>query len=281
MPGTLRELIMASTGVTALAGESGRVDVTGAASLATAREYLLNGISWSGQPDLAYFGGYADAHAFAMVATFDRNARFYHIQQNLLNRWSISVTDTSFSPVAGASGILSAFSSAGSPAGATHSLTATIRGAFNGTPSASPNYSVAEPADPFFDPWPTTWISGVSGGTPSGQSLLRLQLSYNPDRGGFNTAVATNWDFYMNNRAYEMEVNWFKTLAHYNAAVAGTAGWEMNIVSTAASINPSGITGIFPTSDLGLYLGESATLWLRYRSAGGSWTNHGAVVATN
>lgn len=259
--------LLQASGQTGTAGQSFAGHAAGSPGAGIGMlDYRLNGATWSGTPTTP-FPTYADDTPFDIVATFSRGSMFHHIQRNILGAWAVSVTGG-----AGASASLSNFSAGGSPAGATHSLRVAVRGAYSGSPGVSPNFSLNEPADPLFDPWPVTWISGVSGGTPSGTSTLTLQLTYSPDTGGFNQALVQAWDLVMNNRAYEMEVRWFRTLADYNN--------DVNPVATSENFTPIGIAGIYPTSDDGLLYGESATLYLKYRSVGASWTNYGAVTAS-
>ena len=259
----LVELIRAS-GFAGIVGQSFRWHVTGAASGASMRQYLILSWSISGVPSNP-LPVYNDNSTVTLTVTFNRGARAYHIQRNTSAAWSISAS----AAAPGAAASIVSVTAGGSPLGETHTVGLRVRGCYSGSPTISVagfQSASTQPANAFTDPWPASWQSITGASTPTGQSEITVELQYSPDIGGFNPNFVYSFPMTVFNRAVEMDTEWHAN-SSYTSLVSASANFDL--------LN----SALYPSTPAGLLPGESITLYLRYRTKGTTtWTNHGPVT---
>lgn len=269
MPGTLRELIVASELIhggnqNADSGEGFRNNVNGAASLEGTRSYRLISATMGGgvpQPPGEAVYGPSDA-SFAMTLTVNRNANFWRIQRLLQSAWSVYTVGGNGT----ASVSITSFSWSGSPNGASLALTLTAKAPVTGSISVTGSASHVGGTPPNNNPTPVQFSLGVSGGG-TGTQDFDIYADWIPCGGNFEFTQSFNWPVRFNFRAYDtsdIEIQWFDTASDRSN---GT-----NVRTTSASYIP-GASPPYPSNSGGTVGGESMTLYARWRFPSGSWTD--------
>lgn len=261
MARNLKAAIIAS-GFAGTVGQSFKNHVTGAVSGDKLSDWLVSAwASWTGEPAApSAFTIYPNGQAFALVGTVTRGPRASNIQQLTAARFTAGLTPQAGSP-SGYSVVINSVTNTGTGGVFTINVTVTSAntGSMVGSVTASPG---SEPASG--DPWSwTLWLdqTGVSGETD-----FWLDITYNPDTGGFSAVInnftfngnLNGWPLRLANRGYESSELSFRWWDNASDAASENVG---TIISTATQLNFTTYT-----------VGDNVDRWVRWRYGAGAWS---------
>lgn len=204
MARNLIELIKASGGA-GINGQSFRNNAAGAPLADGVRmtDYVLNGINFTGSiPVNDIPGGYGSSTLFSITANFSCGGSFGLIQRDEQSAWTFSVVGGTNAAVT-----LESWSSNG--AGVSHNLGVRVLGALN----ALPGMSVSSVSDSTLgsNPEPVTFTANPTNLGGTGQTLLEIIPTYDPDTANFNPTLIfdspDSWTGWFNNRGLDADTD--------------------------------------------------------------------------